>query len=218
MNERDLTGAMQTGLSDRVIRFVLIGRLDIATDPVTAWTGPGIFAPSSTGDTALDGQIFVAMAPFAGLTNILEDQGIGGPVTLALTAHDLDFDVLQQIVQDKREWRGRKAWLWAGLLDEDEKTVISNPMRIKSGIMVDITIERNLDESIAYITIDKDLGNAKSAAFRWLDHQALYPSDTFSSFIIQLANKPQGIDTFHKTGGRGRDNRRPGPGRARPYG
>ncbi len=201
MSERDLTSAMQTALSDRVIRLVLIGRLDIATDPVTAWTGPGIFAPSSTGDSALDGQIFVAMAPFEGLTDILEDQGIGGPVTLTLTAHDLDFDILQQVVRDARQWRGRKAWLWLGLLDEDEATVIANPARIKTGIMSEIIIERTDTGSVAHVTIDKDLGYAKSAPFRWLDHASFYATDTWSSFIVQLANKPQGIDTFNK--GRG---------------
>jgi len=82
---RDLTAGMSTGLSDRVVRPVLIGRLDIVTDPVIAWTGPGVFAPIGTGDTALDGQTFQPLAPFIDMSSIEEDQGIGGPVTLSLS-------------------------------------------------------------------------------------------------------------------------------------
>lgn len=193
MNERTIAGAMATGLAERVLRPVLIGRLDIATDPITAWTGPGVFSPSGSGDSALDGQIFVTMGPFIELSTINEDQGIGGPVTLTLAGHDLDKEALRQIVRDKRAWRGRGAWLWTGLLNADESSVIVNPVRIKTGVMTQMVTHRDDKGATVTVTIDLDLGNARSAPFRWLDHSRVFSTDTWSTFIIKLANKPQGF-------------------------
>ena len=79
---RDLTSTMQSGLASRVVRPVLIGRLDILGDAVNAWTGPGLFAPSGTGDSALDGQTFSPAAAFVSLSAVTEDQSTGGPVTV----------------------------------------------------------------------------------------------------------------------------------------
>lgn len=191
---RDLTAGMQTAVQAGVIRPVLIGRLDILSDPVVAWTGPGIFAPTGTGDVALDGQTFQPLAPFLEMSPITEDMGIGGPVTLSLTGHDLDQEALRQVVRDKRQWRGRKAWLWLGLLDADEKTVIASPTRVKTGVMTSMVTVRDKDTAEVRVTIDRDLGNARSAPYRWLDHGRLFPTDTFSAFDIKLANKPAGLE------------------------
>ncbi|PHR87482.1 MAG: hypothetical protein COA78_37045 [Blastopirellula sp.] len=196
---RDLTASVVTGLQDRVVRPVLIGRLDIATDPVTSWTGPGTFAPSGSGDPALDGQIFTGIAPFMKLTDITEDQGIGGPVTITLPAHSLDETLLRQIVNDKRQWRGQKAYLWLGLLTPDQSSVISDPFRIKTGVMVNMFTTRKEGESFISVVIDRDLGNARSAAFRWLDHPRFHSTDTWSTYMVGLANKPQGIERTNYT-------------------
>lgn len=190
---RDLHTNTVTALSGNVIRQVLIVRLDIASDPLTAWTGPGVFAPTGTGDAALDGQIFALAAPVVDLSNITEDRGIGGPVTLTVSGHALDEDLLRQVVRDKRQWRGRDAWLWMGLLTADQKSVISNPFRIKTGVITSITTVRQAGESVVTVTIDKDLGNAQSAPFRIQDHPRFYPADTFGTFMVQLANKPEGF-------------------------
>lgn len=195
MPGRDLTSAMSTALAERVVRPVLLGRLDILTDPVIAWTGPGVFAPSGTGDAPLDGQIFVSVAPFIQMTNIVEDQGIGGPVTLSITGQDLDEDLLRQIVRDKRQWRGRSAWLWLALLDVDEATVIADPVRIKTGIMTQIQVASSAKDAVVNVTIDRDIGNARSSAFRWVDHPRLFPADTFGTFVSKLANKPEGFES-----------------------
>lgn len=211
---RDLTSAMTTGLTDRVIRPVLIGRLDIQTDPVAAWTGPGIFAPSGTGDTELDGYTFDGIEGFIDISNIKEDQGIGGPVTLTATAHDLDDNLLRQLVRDKRTWRGQNAFLWLGLLDETAN-VISNPTRIKTGVMTSMEIQRRPDDSSVVVTIDQDLGNASSPPFLILDHPRIWSGDTFATFMTKLANKPQGFDDGRSTRQPARDPTR-NPGRLNP--
>ena len=184
---------MVTGLEAGTIRPVLLGRFDILTDPLVAWTGYGVFAPVGTGDAALDGQTFFAMAPFMELSDVVEDQGIGGPTTITVSGHDLDEELLRQIIRDKRQWRGRKAWLWLGLLNADEATVIANPARIKTGVMTQMITSRDGEDSSITVTIDKDLGRAQGSLFRWLDHTRIYPADTWSTFIIQLSNQPGGI-------------------------
>lgn len=194
MAGRDITAGTVTALTAGVIRPVLIGRLDIVADPVVAWTGPGTFLPTGSGDAALDGQTFFPMAPFVELSSINENQGIGGPATLTVAGHDLDDDLLLQIVNDKRAWRGRAGYLWLGLLNVDEATVVVDPFRIKTGVMVDMTVVRDPDGSTIQVTIDKDLGNARSAPLRWIDHVRYFSADTFSTFVVALANKPQGFN------------------------
>lgn len=193
MSGRDITAGMKTALEDSVIRPVLIGRLDILTDPITAWTGPGTFVPTTTGDAAMDGQVFTNMAPFVELTDITEDQGIGEATSLVITGHDLDEELLRQVVRDRRQWRGRKAYLWLGLLNVDEATVVANPIRIKTGIMSQMTVKRNQEEATIMVEVDRDLGRAKGAPWRWIDHQRLFVGDTWSSFIQDLANQPEGF-------------------------
>ena len=193
MSGRDITGAMKTGLESPVIRPVLIGRLDILTDPITVWTGPGTLIGSGTGDAAFDGQTFTNMAPFLEMADITEDQGIGEATSLTVTGHDLDEDLLWQVVRQRYQWRGRRAWLWMGLLNEDEATVIADPIRIKTGIMSLMTVERAADKATVTVTIDRDLGRAKGAPWRWIDHQRLDPNDLWSTFIQDLANTPEGF-------------------------
>lgn len=192
---RDITSAISTELQSSVITPVLIGRLDIASDPLTAWTGPGTFAPSGSGDTALDGQIFTPVAPFVRLSEITEDRGFGGPVTLTVSGHDLDEELLRQIIRDKRQWRGQGAYLWMGLLDTNQYSVLADPFRIKTGVIVEMKILRSGDEAVVEVIIDEDLGNARSAPFRWQDHPRFFSADTFGTFVVKLANKPAGIES-----------------------
>lgn len=193
MPNRDISSAMETGLQQGTVRPVLIGRFDIDTDPLKTWTGPGTFAPSGSNDAALNGQVFSPLAPYIEMTNIVEDQRIGGPVTLSVSGDDLDMPLLRQIIRDKRDWRGKKAYLWIGLLNADEYSVINYPVRIKTGFIVNISTARDQGTAIASITIDEDLQGARWGPYRWIDHERLFTGDTASSFIIKLSNKPQGF-------------------------
>ena len=192
---RSLTSAMQPGLIARAVRPVLIARLDIDADAVLAWTGPGLFAPSGTGDSALDGQTFSPAAAFVSISAVTEDQSVGGPVTLTATAHIDSEPLLRQIVRDKRAWRGRPAYVWLGLLNEDEDTVLANPVRIKTGVMTSMVVQRNSSSATIDVVIDADLGNSRSAPLRWIDHPRYYATDTFSTYVIKLANRPGGFES-----------------------
>jgi len=191
---RDLSAAMQTAVAAPIVRPVLIGRLDIKDDPVTAWTGPGIFAPTATGDAALDGETFDPLGPFVDVSDIHEDQSMGEPVVIRLHGHDIDETLLRQVVRDKRVWRGRKAWLWMGLLDSDNFTIIANPARIKTGVISRMEIRRREGESIVDVAIDDDRANSRSGPFRWVDHVRFHAADTFSAHVIKLANKARGLE------------------------
>lgn len=191
---RDLTTETAQALQEPSVRPVLIGRLDILSDPVYAWTGPGLFVPTGSGDTALDGNSYDPAEAFLDLSVINEDQDIGGPVTITATAHLSDEPLLRQLVRDRREWRARPAYLWLGLLDENEQAVIPYPTRIKTGVMTNMAINRDTKNASVDVTIDSDLGNARSAAFRWLDHSRFHPNDNWSSYILRLANRPTGFE------------------------
>ena len=209
MAGRDITPLMADDLQEAVVRPVLIVRFDIVTDPLTAWTGPGTFGPTGTNDAALDNQVFLSMAPIVGVSNITEDQGIGSATTITVSGHDLDEDLLQQIVRNRNKWRGQNAYLWLGLLMPDEHSVRANPMRIKTGVMTQMTVSRAKNEAVVIIEVDKDLGRAKSAALRWIDHQRIFSTDTWSAFIFDLMNQPEGF-TNTSLGGFARVPTRPG--------
>ena len=191
---RNISSDMQAGLEARAVRPVLITRLDIVGDPIYAWTGPGLFAPVGTGDPALDGIAFSPSDALVGISAISEDQSMGGPITLTATAHSEDEPLLRQVVRDRRKWLGQAAYLWMGLLDDDDATVIASPVRIKTGVMTNMTVTRSETAATIDVIVDADLGNSKSAAFRWIDHPSIYAADTFSTFVIRLANKPRGFD------------------------
>lgn len=191
---RSLNAQTTTALQERIVRPVLIGRLDILNDPVYSWTGPGLFAPTGSGDAALDGNTYDPSEAFIEISAIKEDQGIGSPVTISAKAHLDSEPLLRQIVRDRRAWRGRPAYLWIGLLDDNENAVIPYPTRIKTGVMTNMLIRREPESAQIDIVIDTDLGNARSAEFRWVDHSRYHPDDTWSSYILKLANQPLGAE------------------------
>jgi len=191
---RNLTSETTQALQQPSVLPVLIGRLDILSDPIYSWTGPGLFVPTGSGDSALDGNSYDPAEAFIDISAIQEDQGIGGPVTITAKAHLRDEPLLRQLVRDRREWRGRQAYLWLGLLNEDENAVIPHPTRIKTGVMTNMLIRREADAASVDVVIDTDLGNARSAEFRWLDHSRYQEGDKFSSYILRLANKPKGFE------------------------
>lgn len=185
---------MQDAIEAPVIRPVLIAYLDIASDPIAMWTGVGTFQPVGSPDAALNGKSFLPENAFADMSEVLENDGIGGPITIVLQGHSLDEAALRQIVRDRRQWRGRKAFVWLGLMNEQLNAVYEWPVRIKTGIMASVQVRRGTDDVSIELVVDEDLQNAKTAAFRLTDHARIHDGDTFSSFVTELANKPNGLE------------------------
>lgn len=181
-----------------VLQPIYIIRLDIATDPVQVWTGPGIFAPTGTGDTALDGYTFDSAPAVLSLSDAIESSENGSPLTLTAPASELDEVILRQVVRDKRQYQGRKAWIWLGFLDTDDDTsVLSSPpiRRIKFGHMLSISITEDAENGgSASLIVDVDQGRARGRNMRVQDHNRIWDGeDTFGNYVQPLANRPQGI-------------------------
>ena len=187
------TAQVQTALEAPIVRPVLIARFDIAVDPVLGWTGPGLFAPTGTGDAALDGQIFDPQEAPVEVSDFVDNQGIGEAVTITMSAVDLDQDVLRQLVRDRRNYLGRKAWIWFGLLDDTEAAVLPDPERLKTGVIVSMSRRRLNGEEVVDIVIDEDLGGRSGSELRIIDHTRFHAGDTFSSFVLKLVNRPSGV-------------------------
>ena len=201
----DLTNDMQNAVEQKTFRPVVIAYLDILGDPIAMWTGNGDFAPSGGSDPVLNGKVYYRSESFANVSEIQQDEGIGAPVIVTLKANDLDESALRQVIRDKRRWLGRKAYIWLGVYDEDGKTVLSEPVRIKTGILAEAQISRSTGDVSLQFSIDSDLQNAKSAPLRYVEHQKIFEGDLFSSFIIELANKPSGFIRNGVSGGSGGD-------------
>lgn len=184
---------MQAAVQLKTFRPVVIAYLDILGDPIAMWTGNGDFAPSGGADPVLNGKVYYRSESFANISEIQQDESIGAPVVITLKANDLDESALRQVVRDKRRWLGRKAYVWLGIFDEDGKTVLSEPFRIKTGILTEAQIIRSTGEAALQFSIDSDLQNARSAALRYVEHQNIFEGDTFSAYMVDLANKPGGF-------------------------
>lgn len=193
-NERIMDATVSTALENDVIRPVLFAYLDIASDPLICWTGPGLFSTGNSGDSILDDKTFIGLPPLMEVGDIVEDFGPGGPTSITVNGQDLDEELLLQIVRDRYEWRGRKACLWMGLLATNNKVVVGNPIRIKTGVISELTTVRNLETAEVQITIDRDLGRARGSVYRWIDHPRFYPQDEWSSFIVSLANRGEDFE------------------------
>lgn len=180
--------ALEDVLTAHVVRPVVAGWLDFETDPVRGWTGPGIFAPTGTGDTDLDGETFLAVGGAVEMTEIVEDRGIGGPITVSFAAGDMeDEEVFAQIVADRRAFMARRAKFWRFFLSEDEATVLPDFTVLFDGVMVSANTTRQTGQpAIISVTCDQDTQKAVGAPTRLIDHQVFYPTDTFSEFIIDL--------------------------------
>lgn len=199
----DLTQDMQDATESKTFRPIVIAYLDILGDPIAMWTGNGDFAPTGGSDPVLNDKIYYRSESFANISEIQQDEGIGAPVAITLKANDLDESALRQVIRDKRRWLGRNAYIWLGIYDEDGKTVLSEPTRIKTGILAEAQIARADGDVSLQFSVDSDLQNAKSAALRYVQHQNIFEGDTFSSYIVELANKPGGFVRSSMLGGGG---------------
>lgn len=189
-----ITPEMQAHFDGRVYSPVFIVRLDIETDPIRAWNGPGPFAPTGTGDPALDGLVFDPVSPLVNISDAKDDQGSGGPLIIAAAAHDLDEELLRQIVRDKRTWQLKRGIVWLGALDETEGVVLPDPIRYKTGVITAMDMTRDDDTALFSVEIDEDLGNRSGRPLRVAEHSRFFSDDTFGNFVQKLANRPAGFE------------------------
>lgn len=181
--------ALSDVLQAAVVKPVLVGWLDFKDSPVRGWSGPGAFVPTGTGDPDLDGQAFIEAESAVDVTDIHEDTGLGGPVTITFSAGELDNGeaVAQELVSDRRPFLRRKARLWRFFLNESESAVLPEYTPMFSGVMVGAETQREPGKpALISVTCDQDLSKAQAAPVRWIDHQVFESGDTASTFINAL--------------------------------
>lgn len=196
-----ITSQLQSALEGRVLSPVFIAAFDIESDPLYVWTGPGLFAPEATGDALLDGFQFWPVTGILNISDAIEDTGSGAAMTITAAAADIDEPLLRQIIRDQRVWHMRRATVWLGLLDDDDMTVIPNPVRLKTGVIKDIQLPAAAGASnsgVVTLTIDVDQGGAVGRAMRFADHPALWDGeDTLGNYVQKLTNRPAGLQGSH---------------------
>ncbi len=178
-------------LTADVVRPVFVGLLDIKDDPVMGWTGPGVFAPTLTGDPDLDGNQFTSVEGAATISDFVESMSGSSGVSITFSGHDNDAEVMKQIIRDKRVWRVRKAKIWLFFLMDDEKTVHPEFRQLFSGVIAEVkSADQPSSPSAIVLDLDVDLQNAAGAPARWIDHQQFNLGDTWSSYILDLLVGP----------------------------
>lgn len=189
-----------------IVRPVFIVYLNFATDILRAWTGPGdlVVGASQTGDSDLDGNTFKQIdAPFT-ISDMGEDMTSGSKVTITYSASPDSAAVVRQIVRDDVNWQLRTAKIWVGFLQSDLATMHNEVKQLFGGVMVSAQVSRKQSEgAIIQLTLDSDLRNARGSPVRWVDHQRFYSTDTFSTFIIPLANGKLASGQNRPSGGAG---------------
>jgi len=176
-------------LQAAVVRPVTVGWLDFKDDPLRGWSGPGAFAPTDTGDSDLDGNVFLEVEGAVELSEIRQDQGLGAPLTITFAAGEMnDEPGVLQLIADRRAFLGRKVKLWRFFLSADESSVLPDFYVLFSGVMVGAeTVRRPGQPALISVRCDQDLQKARTAPVRWIDHQIWYPSDAFSTYINSLS-------------------------------
>lgn len=188
--------ALADVLGAAIVRPVHVGWLDFKTDPVYGWTGPGSFAPSSTGDSDLDGNTFVPTAAAVAISDFVENQGFGKPLQLTFAAGDMeDEEIFQQLVVDQRAWLGRRAKFWLFFLTADESTVLSDFSVMFNGVMIGASLQRQPGQSaVIQITCDYDLQKARRPPTRWIEHGMFYSGDTATSYMNSLGRSANALN------------------------
>lgn len=172
--------------SDRTVRPVYVGWLDIKDDPIYGWTGPGAFAPSGTGDAVLDSNVFLQLDSAVELSGFSVSADGTKPVRLTFSAHDETAAAMRQIVRDRRVWRMRRAKIWRFFMMPDNASVFPEFQQMASGFISRMTYSRSPGSPATIaVEIDSDLALTSGAPLRWIDERG-----PWSSFIADLQRGP----------------------------
>lgn len=166
-----------------------VGFLDIVGDPVRATTATVSLSFSSTGDSDLDGQTYIAVDPtMVGVTPFQNKEGGSETLTVSLSGIvGPDSDLLNAI-GNKANWQGRTARFWAVIYDPDgvQKGAVWN---IYTGRMSAARINAMPDNQIVEIDIENYLASLKEASGRtYLDQEKFDPNDYTPRLKIAVAN------------------------------
>ena len=176
-----------TRLQDSTLRVAWAVDLDIDQDPISVWTGPGVFAPAGTTDAALNGKAFdsVGAAPILAVGPVTDDDNGVSPLTLAIGGADLNTEGMLQFIRDRRAYQSRDAYVWFCLLDENYTNAEAE--RYYTGSM-SVSRFQDGDEPVLSLTIDRDMRVVRTPPRKLSRQSEIWPGDTFADFIVASAN------------------------------
>jgi len=176
-----------TRAQDTTLRVAWAVHLDIDQDPISVWTGPGVFAPSGTADSALNGKVFESIGSAAIVTigPVTDDDKGVSPLTMALGGADIDADGARQFIRDRRAYQGRDAYVWFCLLNEQYTGAEAE--RYYTGSMSVVAFQDG-EEPVLSLTIDRDLRLVRTPPRKLSRQKDIWPGDTFADWIVDAAN------------------------------
>lgn len=183
-----LPAAMTARAQDIVQRPVIAIYLDVEDDPISAWTGPGTFAPVDTIDAALNGKVFDSLgsAPVLSLGPVSQSAEGVSDCIIEFASAGLNSEGTLQFLRDRRRFQGRKAYVWWGYLDSDYKN--ASVSRYATGVMKQLTITPSPEEAQVQLTIGRDTRLLNAVPRYLIRHSEIHPGDTAVDNLIAVSN------------------------------
>ena len=174
-----------------VIRPVYFCWLDIASDPVWAWTGTyPIDMGSGNDDPLLDTQTFLAVGAMAEIGSVEDSENGGSPLQIRFPAVDPALPLFKQIISDAREWQYRDAVFWFSYVDGDG-ILLYEPRRLRTGKIDNLKLIHPEDDAVIALEIAGHTAHAQRALeSRYIEQRELVdPTDSSQDWVHDLANK-----------------------------
>lgn len=155
-------------------------RLDIVDDPVYVWTGPHEISWDSKTWTGVGD-----LGSVSGLTADTKGNITGTEVRLT----GIDSTVLSSAKQVK--FAGQKGYVWFAVLDQDDFSIIDDPVLIFSGEISGMPITIGQSNRIA-ASIESRMAMLQKSKPRFRtdeDHQRDFSGDTFFEQVPHVLNK-----------------------------
>lgn len=165
------------------VPFAYFAELDFGGGFVRVWTGVGTITTLST-------RTFLGFGDLTGIGRIEETAEIS-PRNLPLVLSGVPRSMVATVHGET--YRGRKAKVWKGYLNDGFTVLLDTPDLIFSGRMDTCTIEYSDTTASITVNCESRLVDLRRPRVRRLSHDAqvqTYPGDLGISFISRLSERP----------------------------
>lgn len=202
MSVPDPTAA--AAIEAEVIKPVFFAWLDIDGDPVRANSSGHDITPSGTGDSDLDGELFIGIgAGFVDISSVkVSDQGTESVTATLSGIQELDTETLNTL-GDAANWQGRVARLWRVI--RDASNIQQGGFQpFYTGYMTSLEIGGSETGQTISVSIETYLAAFSTAPNRtYLDQGRYDVADESPRAAIAIANGVSGVVGNTPTGGVG---------------
>ena len=189
-----LSTAMAAEAAKAVNLPFLMIYLDVAGDPLWAWTGQVDINMTVASDPLLaSGRTFVGSADVGSVSEVAHAaDGAVQSVTLSLGHVDFTDPDSYDFINYVDKWSQRLAVIWIGYIDTVAGTIIADPARLMTGRMAHVAASDGSQPSITLKIVSKTAQDGLRAN-GWVladaHQQAFYPGDKALEFVPQLVGK-----------------------------